>query len=409
MDRNRNTLFAMVTLVVVTAVVTFTVTSAVYMSWMKINPNYTISFAPGSVSRNNITKFEKVRDYLKTTFYQDVDEDKMLEGAISGMADSLGDRYTAYFTKEQKQILKERMEGSYVGIGVSVTVDEGGRITFDEVFEDSPAMQAGVLSGDKLVEVDGKKIEPVKTIADERVVVGSIRGKKGTKVKISVYRPSEGKYLDFAITRQEFIKNIKSEMLDNNIGYIRLIEFDSEIGNHFKEHLNTLLDKGMKALILDMRGNPGGDYYQACEIADRLLPEGRIVYMEDKNKRQKAEKSDSKELGLPLAVLVNGDSASASEVVAGAIKDYKKGVLIGTTTYGKGIVQSVIDLEDGSGLNITSARYFTPSGVCIHGKGIQPDIPVEPDEKYKDYAPSRIPRADDKQLSKAIEVLLSKI
>jgi carboxyl-terminal processing protease len=237
-----------------------------------------------------------------------------------------------------------------------------------------------------------------------------IRGPENTKVKITVYRPSNGEMLEFDLTRKKIkIANIKSRMLEDNIGYIRIVKFDSEINRYFNEHLNKLISNGMKALVIDVRDNPGGYYDQVVAICDRLLPEGTIVYTEDKYKRQDVKKSDAKELGMPIAVLINGNSASASEILAGAIKDHKKGTLVGTKTFGKGLVQASSTLDDGSGLKVTIARYFTPSGVCIHGAGIMPDIEIDVPEEYKDSPISDIPPEKDIQLKAAVENLKGKI
>ena len=242
------------------------------------------------------------------------------------------------------------------------------------------------------------------------MIISMIKGKENTKVKITVYRPDEGKYIDFDVIRNKIkIVNIKSEVLENNIGYIRISMFDSEISKFFKEHLNELLKKNIKGLIIDVRDNPGGDYDQVAEIADRLVPEGLIVYTEDKKGNKQEKKSDATELDLPMVVLVNENSASASEVLSGALKDHNKAILVGTKTFGKGLVQAVVNLEDGSGLKVTIARYFTPSKVCIQDVGIEPNIKVEINEKYRGYSVSQIPVEEDNQLQKAIEVLKQSI
>ena len=197
--------------------------------------------------------------------------------------------------------------------------------------------------------------------------------------------------------------------MQENIGYIKITMFDSEIAKDFGTHLNDLIKGGIKGLIIDLRDNPGGDYSEVSAIADRLLPEGLIVYTEDRMGNREEKRSDPQELDMPIAILVNEYSASASEVLSGAVKDHNKGKLIGTRTFGKGLVQAVIDLKDGSGVKLTVARYFTPSGECIHEKGIEPDIAVELDEKYQGYAISQVPREDDIQLDKAIEVIAEQI
>lgn len=370
-------------------------------------PNYAVQFSSENVNYENVKKFDKVRDLLKQYYYKDTNENEMLEGAISGMTQALNDPYTVYFTKEQMTQFNEKSQGSYVGIGVVVTMGEDGILSVVEPFEDSPALKAGIIKGDKIVKVDD---QDVTTIRDEDMIISMIKGKENTKVKITVYRPDEGKYIDFDVIRNKIkIVNIKSEVLENNIGYIRISMFDSEISKFFKEHLNELLKKNIKGLIIDVRDNPGGDYDQVAEIADRLVPEGLIVYTEDKKGNKQEKKSDATELDLPMVVLVNENSASASEVLSGALKDHNKAILVGTKTFGKGLVQAVVNLEDGSGLKVTIARYFTPSKVCIQDVGIEPNIKVEINEKYRGYSVSQIPVEEDNQLQKAIEVLKQSI
>ncbi len=370
-------------------------------------PNYAVQFSSDSVKYENVKKFDKVRDLLEEYYYKDTNENEMLEGAISGMTQALNDPYTVYFTKDQMAQFNEKSQGSYVGIGVVVTMGEDGILSVVEPFEDSPALKEGIVKGDKIVKVDE---QDVTTIRDEDMIISMIKGKEDTKVKITVYRPSEGKYIDFDVLRKKIkIVNIKSEVLGSDIGYIRISMFDSEISKFFEEHLNELLRKNIKGLIIDLRDNPGGDYDQVAAIADRLIPEGLIVYTEDKKGNKQEKKSDSTELNIPMAVLVNENSASASEVLSGALKDHNKATLVGTKTFGKGLVQAVVNLEDGSGLKVTIARYFTPSKVCIQDVGIEPNIKVEVSEKYKGSAVSQIPTDEDNQLQRAIEAVKESI
>ncbi len=390
-----------------TALVTAAIVFAVLLFSGFFGPKYVISFDPEDVSAENVSKFNQVKEMLKDEFYQDVDENTLLEGAVGGLAESLKDPYTVYFNKEQMQSFLEKSEGSYVGIGISVNTDENGILTVVEPMPESPAEAAGLKKGDKIVKVDDTDVTALK---DENMIISMIKGTEGTKVIVTVYRSSEGKYIDYEMTRTRIkITNIKSEVLEGDIGFIKLSMFDSEISGYFEKHLDSLLQKGIKGLIIDLRDNPGGSYEQVVQIADRLLPEGLIVYTEDRDKNKQEKKSDKKELGIPLALLINGNSASASEILAGSIKDYKEGTLIGTKTFGKGLVQELKLLNDGSGIKVTVARYFTPSGVCIHGLGIEPDLKVEVGEEYIDYPASRIPRDKDEQLKSAIEAIKSDI
>lgn len=389
------------------AIFTAIICAGVFFAIRFFNPDYEISFDPKSVSISNINKFNQVRSILKNDYYQKVDENDLIEGAVGGLADSLKDPYTVYFNKEQMKSFMEKSEGSYVGIGISVNSDENGLLTVIESFEDSPAQKAGIIKGDKIIKVDD---EDVTAIRDENMVISMIKGQEDTKVVITVYRPSLGKSFSFKIMRKRIkVDNIKSEVLPDNIGYIKLMMFDQEISKDFNNHLNKLLMQGIKGLIIDLRDNPGGSYEQVVAIADRLLPEGLIVYTEDRNKIKQEKKSDKAELGLPMVLLINGNSASASEILAGAIKDLEKGTLVGTKTFGKGLVQELRLLNDGSGIKVTVSKYYTPSGVCIQGIGIKPDMEVDVTSEYKDLPVSQIPRSKDIQLKTGVEVLKAKM
>ncbi len=388
-------------MVVITALATFTVSALLFIGWSHFKPN-SIIFDTRTVSANNIRKFNKVRNLLKSEYYGEVDENKLLEGAIAGMVEALGDPYTAYYNKEEWQMLQEEVGGNYVGIGVVITTDEDGLITVVEIFKNSPAEKAGIKAGDKIIRVDGKDVKNL----SEDMVIKMIRGKENTKVAITLFRPSEEKTIELELTRQLVdIENIESRKLEQDIGYIRIIKFDTDIARDFKGHLNELMDRGIKGLIIDVRDNPGGLYDEVVEIADRLLPEGIIVYTEDKYGQKEVEYSDKDYLDMPLVLLINEYSASASEILAGAIRDHQRGTLVGVKTFGKGLVQEPISLGDGSGLKITVQKYFTPAGYCIHGKGIEPDIAVDAGEKYKNVSVSRIPIEEDRQLIRAVEVL----
>lgn len=396
-------LLGIISLVVITSIVTFAVTAVVFLGMDRLTPRYEISFDPKKVNPDSIKKFEEVRHILENQYYQEVDENVLLEGAVAGMADALKDPYTSYFNKEQMSQFMEKSEGSYEGIGVSITVDNSGLLTIIEPFEDSPAKAAGIMQGDKIIKVDDTDVSGIK---DENMVISMIKGKEGTNVKITVFRPSEGKSIDFNLVRKKIkIDNISSDVLNGNVGYIKIVMFDSDIANDFERELKKLTEKGISGLVIDLRDNPGGDYSQVVQIADRILPEGLIVYTEDRNKRRYEDRSDDRNLELPISVLINENSASASEILAGAIKDHNKGTLVGSKSFGKGLVQTVKDLHDGSGIKVTIARYYTPSGVCIQGIGIMPDVEVSLDEKYRNLPVSQVPKEDDLQLQRAIETL----
>ena len=272
--------------------------------------------------------------------------------------------------------------------------------------EDSPAEAAGLKSGDVILAADGKSYD-LDQLSELAAYLKS--GEEGTSVVLTVQR-NETEKLDIKVTRQKIVKvSVKSKMLPKNKGYMRITSF--EIGvpgeskstyEEFCEHLEALKTAGMTGLVIDLRDNPGGDFDSVCKIADTLLPEGLITYTEDKDGKQEKIKSDAKSLDMPIAVLINGGSASASEVLTGALKDNDKATVIGEKSYGKGIVQSVVSFEDGSGMSVTTSRYFTPSGVCIHGIGIEPDIKVLP---TSEKAVSEMELSEDIQLQKALELL----
>lgn len=391
----------------ITALTCFTVAVAFFMAGFftnnlisALNPKYEIQFSQ-DVSRENVINFNRVKSLLINNYYQDVDENKLLEGAISGMAEAVEDPYTVYYTPKMMEDFMRQQTGSYVGIGVTVFMDEDGLATVTEIFDDSPAKISGMRNGDKIVQVNG---EDVTSIKDLNLIVQKIKGKPETEVAVTVYRPEINNYVELGMVRKVInLVYIESRMINDNIGYVQLKLFDEDITRDFVLHVNQLISQGAKGLILDLRNNPGGDYNQVVRMADIFVPEGLIVYTEDKNGNRNEEKSDPNELNIPLTVLINEYSASASEILSAAIKDYDKGTLIGKTTFGKGLVQSIVRLEGNAGLKVTTSRYFTPSGVCIHGIGVTPDIEVDNDEQYQYYNIDEIPEGEDKQLLRAID------
>ncbi|NLP06944.1 MAG: S41 family peptidase [Clostridiaceae bacterium] len=394
-------------IVAVTLIVAVSAAAIVFYSVHTAQNRYEIILDAETVDYENVVKFNRVMDILKKDFYQKVDANKMLEGAIYGLAESLGDPYTVYFDKKQMEAFLEKSRGSYVGIGVTVNVDDDGLLTVIEPAKGSPAMEAGILQGDKIVKVDGKDVT---SVSDENMIISMIKGKENTHVNITVYRPSEDRYVQFNIKRKRIrASNIKSEILSGNIGYIKIAMFDSEIARYFRNDLSNMLKNGIEGLIIDLRDNPGGSFEQVVEIADSLLPAGTIVYTEDRDGRKEYRYSDKAYVDLPLAILINSNSASASEILAGSVRDHGRGILVGTRTFGKGLVQELKLLGDGSGLKVTISRYFTPSGTCIHGTGIEPDIEVGVFDDYRNHPVSHIPRSRDNQLRTAVKALLGEI
>lgn len=363
---------------------------------------------------NIMNKLSAVANTLDKYYLYDLDDEKLADYAALGMTVSLDEPYTRYYSKNEFSQYMGNIQSSFVGVGIVISVDrENNLVTVVSPYEDSPGERAGILAGDVILAVDGAEV----TAENITEVASKMRGDNiddpiGTSVTLKIRRDN-GEPFDVALTREKVVrKSVKSKMMDDGVAYLRITSFDSkgengeqDTSDEFNEHLNTLRDGGMTKLILDLRGNPGGDLEVVCKIADKLLPFGTITYIEDKNGNRRSQTSDEAALGIPIVVLVNGSSASASEVLTGALKDYKAATVVGTKTYGKGIVQTVIPLTDGSGMSVTSARYFTPNGVCIHGVGIEPDIKIDMPDALKNLPVSQLDEAQDVQLKKALEII----
>ncbi|HBQ63372.1 MAG TPA: S41 family peptidase [Clostridiales bacterium] len=366
-----------------------------------------ISFDTKSVDPKNIERFKQVWTQITDNYIDEVDNNKMLEGAISGMVESLGDPYSGYLTPKMMAAMMEEIEGVYYGIGVSLTMDKDGLLTVVEPFKDSPAAEAGVMVDDKIVEVDGQDVTQIK---DDQAIVAMVRGPEGTQVKIKFYRQAEHRFVDMEITRKRIVvRNLTDAMLDAETGYIHIKSFEGEVSQFFTETMDVMLRAGAKGLVIDLRDNPGGMVREAAKIADKLLPKGIITYTIDRHGNRYEYDSDENQTRVPIVVLVNQRSASASEIVAGAVRDYQRGKLVGVKTFGKGIVQRLSPVTDDAGLNLTTGRYYLPSDVCIHNVGIEPDVQIEPLAEYANKPVSYIPRDKDVQLQKALEILKAEI
>ncbi len=361
----------------------------------------------GTSGGRSLQKIWAVKKMLSDYSLFEVDEKKVADYASMAMAAAVEDPYTAYYPEEEFSSYRDNLVSSYVGIGATLGADmEKNVLVVVSPMEDSPAEKAGLKSGDVILSIDGKSYTANELSAAATYLKD---GEEGSTAVISVERENKGK-IDITVSREKIIKkSVKSEMLPKNVGYLRITGFESKAGkgekstyDEFLEHFKALKAAGMEQLVIDLRDNPGGDLNVVCEIADSFLPEGIITYTEDKYGKRTTINSDKNETDIPIAVLVNGGSASASEVLTGALKDYEKATVIGTKTYGKGIVQTVYPFSDGSGISITTAKYYTPSGVCIHGIGIEPDITVE---LQSDKAISELELSEDIQLQKAIEHL----
>lgn len=348
------------------------------------------------------TKIQTIEKYLDRYYVDEVDKEDMVEMMYAGLVAGVGDPYTAYMSKEELESFMEDTEGSFQGIGVEVTTDPtDNSIVVIAPIPNAPAEKVGILSGDKIIKVDGEDISGLNLNS----VISKVKGEEGTTVKITVYREATNEILDFTVERKSIeVSSVTHRMMEDNIGYIKLSGFHANSYDQFKKAYDELTAQGMKGLILDVRNNPGGLLDIAVKIADELVPEGTIVYTVDKSGERKDSLSDEKHIEVPLILLVNGYSASASEVLAGAVQDMNVGKLVGTQTFGKGLVQGLFPLSDGSALKITIQKYYTPKGVCIQGEGITPDYIVELPEEHKYNV--RIPEEEDTQLQKAVEIIL---
>ncbi len=333
---------------------------------------------------NRFAKLEQLYETIDSSYYKDVDEIELVDGACKGLVEGLGDPYSSYMTEDEYENWKSSATGEYSGIGVTFSQDKNGNYVVVGVTKDSPAEKAGLKSGDYITKVDGK------TYDDMDVMAKAIRGEAGTKVKLNYVRDGEEK--EISITRRKIVeKSVEYKMLDGNIGYIKLSSFISSSADDFSEALKALEDKGAKGLILDLRDNGGGLVEQCIDIADEFLDEGVVTYVEDKNGKKQEYKAKDGKTELTTVVLVNGNSASCSEILAGALKD-NGCKLVGETTFGKGVIQSTAELDDGSALKLTIMQYFSPKGNAIQDKGITPDYEVKNSENS----------STDKQLEKAL-------
>ena len=356
--------------------------------------------AESVVSEDTEKKLEAIEDVIDEYYYQDADIDveAMTEGMYAGMVNALGDPYSVYYTEEEWNDMMQDTAGIYYGIGAYLMIDPNtGLGKISGVIENTPAEEAGLRADDLLYLVDGESTMGMELSE----IVTRVKGEEGTKVHLTIYREGETDYLEIDVERRQIeAPTVKYEMLENDIGYIQITEFDEVTTDQFTEAMAVIKGSGAKGLVLDLRGNPGGSLNVVVDIARQILPKGLIVYTEDKYGERDEYTCDGRnELDMPLAVLVNGNSASASEILAGAIKDYHKGTLVGTKTFGKGIVQRVLPLAGATALKLTISAYYTPNGNNIHGVGIEPDVVCEFDsDAYYD-------RDVDNQLEKAVAVL----
>ena len=369
------------------------------------NGGFTSGLAATNVSKLDYRKIEEKTSLLQSIidkyFLFDEDMTKVEDGIYAGMMNGLDDPYTVYYTKEEYKALNEDTEGKYSGIGATVSQNPKSKIiTIVNVFDNSPAKEGGLLAGDIIYKIDGEEV----TGTDLDVLVKTkIRGVEGSSFTMTVIRGDDRKQIDLNLTRRSIeIQTVTSKMLNDGIGYVAVSQFDALTSEQFKSNIDSLKSQGMKKLIVDLRGNPGGLLDQVVDMLDYILPEGLVLYTEDKNgNKEEYYAKNPDELKIPMAVLVNENSASASEVFTATFKDFKWGKVVGKTTFGKGIVQNVLPLGDGTAVKITTQHYYPPSGYDLHKVGIKPDVDVDLNDG------AVIGSDSDNQLGKAVEILKS--
>ena len=309
-----------------------------------------------------------------------VTKKSLMQGALRGMMESLDDPHSVYFTKEEMRSFQEDIKGKYVGVGMVIQKKVGEPLTVVSPIEDGPAYKVGIKPKDKVIEIDG---ESTYNLTSEEASK-RLKGKANTTVKVKVFREVNKMTKVFELKRETIeLKYVKSKMLDGGIGYLRLTQFGDNVYPDMKKALEDLQTKGMKGLILDLRSNPGGELGQSIKITSMFIENGKIVSTRQKKGEESVYTREGKYFGnFPMVVLINGGSASASEIVSGALKDHKRATLIGEKTFGKGSVQNLLPLPDGDGIKITIAKYYTPNGVSIDGTGIEPDKKVEDKDYY---------------------------
>ena len=389
--------YRIIMLIIITALVSSLITAVVVTERLTSSTSIE-SIANGDGTTGIETALASIRTILENEYIGELDDEQMLEKAIKGYVAGVGDEYTEYYTPEEMNKEYETAMGNYVGIGIYMIVNyEEGTITIVEPMENSPALEAGIREGDLITKVNGEEI--TKDNVDE--MSNKIKGEEGTKVKLTIKRDDEEFEVEVERKRIE-VSHIESEMLDNDIAYIQILDFDGGAAKEFKENYEKLKKDGAKSLIIDIRGNGGGVVDESIDILEMICDKGNTLLIEtDKDGNETIIKSEEDPIiDIPIAVLVNGTSASASEIFAGALKDYEKATIIGTKTFGKGVIQTLLRLSDGSGLKMTTEEYCTPNRNKINKIGIEPNIKVELPENVDE-----ITEENDTQLQRAIEEL----
>ncbi|HCC03871.1 MAG TPA: S41 family peptidase [Clostridiales bacterium] len=411
MEEKKKRIYRTIMIIVLTAFVTFMLTSFwMYSNFNENNQTLSITENGGllkELTSSSDSNIEKYLNKIKTTidkYYlwnNNINEEDLKNGAIEGYVAGLGDEYTEYIPADKMKDYKDNIMGSFVGVGIYMVADEkSDRVLVYYPIPESPAEKAGIKSGDLIISVDGTEY----TAKDFDRIASFIKGEEGTKVNLVIER--EGERLSFDLIREKITTNpITIKMLENDIGYLKLPSFDDDTANGFKDKVNELQKQGAKKLIIDLRNNGGGIVDEAVDIADMFLDKGKTIYSSVDNKDKKTVTSSKNDpiFAMNVIILVNENSASASEILACSMQDNERAKLVGTKTYGKGIIQTLLSLADGSGLKITTEQYYTPKEVSIHKEGIKPDEEVNlPDTVKSVY---RLEESEDTQLQKAVEML----
>ena len=352
-----------------------------------------------------VQKIDEIYSLMNIYYYGEFEKEDIYNSIYSGVMESLEDPYSVYYTPEEYQDMQVSTSGTYYGIGAGVSQDLNTmEVTITKVYRGTPSEEAGLKNGDMILSVEG--IEATSVEVSE--LVQHIRGEEGTKVHMVIYRPSTGETLEFDVERRHVeLPSIEGEMLEGGIGYIQITEFQSKTDEQFGTMVEQLQSQGAKGLIIDVRANPGGLLSTVVSLLDQVLPKGLLVYVEDKYGNRDEYTSNAACINLPIVVLIDENSASASEIFAGAMKDYEYATLVGKTTYGKGIVQNIIRLSDGDAIKITTAKYFTPKGNDIHKVGVAPDVEV--DYVYSGPEDENYDKQYDSQFLKALEIMKEKL
>lgn len=394
MIKKKHFIFFIIFTILITGLLTFTLAN--YAS-LTLGNRVIITKSDYKILQDS-KKLLTLKKYIDNNYLEPVDNNVLLEGAAKGLFYSLDDPYSVYMSAEEFKDFSESTSGIYGGIGVIVT-ELDGYVTVVAPIEDTPGEKAGLKTGDKIIKVDDIEIAGLSL----EKATSMMKGNKGTVVVLTIMRDDTKSPFNIEIKREEIVlKTVKAEILDNNIAYIRISMFDQDTGKEFKKAIKEIESKDAEGLIIDLRQNPGGYVNQCVIVADELLDKGIIFYTEDRNKNKEITYSKEKKVNIPYILLVDGGSASASEIVAGAVKDRKAGLIIGEKTFGKGLVQTVEKLFDGSGFKLTTQKYYTPNGISINKVGIEPDIKIDKPVGAEEQNEATI----DAQLERAIEELL---